>query len=81
MTIIDYDKWTLRKSPPMKTTSATLKIMQHHYPETLHLCLSWHPPAAFSVFWKLVTPFIDPVTAAKVLFIPKAAKDHDKLAG
>lgn len=80
MTIVDYDGWSLRKSPPMKTSLATLKIMQHHYPERLHLCICWHPPSVFSAFWRLLSPFIDPVTAKKVSFLPKAATSQEKLS-
>lgn len=80
MTIIDYSGWSLKKSPPMKTSLATLKIMQHHYPERLHLCIGWHPPSVFSAFWKLLSPFIDPVTAKKVFLLPKAAASREKLS-
>lgn len=74
MTIVDYDGWTLKKSPPMKTSMATLKILQHHYPERLHLCICWHPPSVFNAFWKLLSPFIDPVTAKKVSLLPRGDK-------
>eukprot|EP00892_Ulva_mutabilis_P008414 jgi/Ulvmu1/5945/UM026_0067.1 len=81
MSIVDYTGWTLKKSPPMKTSMATLKILQHHYPERLHLCICWHPPAVFSAFWKLLSPFIDPVTAQKVTLLPKGDKSgKQKLA-
>ena len=57
----------------MKTARATLSILQDHYPERLHRFVLLHAPALFSGFFKMISPFIDPVTKAKILFVTGSA--------
>ena len=47
----------------------TLHIMQEHYPERLGLAVCYDPPSVFSVFWKLISPFIDVKTKSKIRFV------------
>jgi len=42
------------------------------YPEGLGLCLLAEAPFLFSACWKIISPWIDPVTAAKVKFVSLA---------
>ena len=60
-------------APPMKTARATLSILQDHYPERLHRFVLLHAPALFSGFFKMISPFIDPVTKAKIVFVTGSA--------
>jgi hypothetical protein len=69
--IIDYTGWTVKKSAPMKVSMAVLKMLQYYYPERLHQCFWWHPPAMFNTIYKLIKPFVDPVTAKKIVMLPK----------
>ena len=66
--IINFDQWTLRKSPPMSTTLYTLEILQKHYCERLHRAYVFNPPKFFVYFWNLIHRFVDPVTKDKIQF-------------
>lgn len=72
VTIIDFKGWTLRNAPPMKTSRATLSVLQNHYPERLHRFYALNVPMIFSAFWRAISPFIDPVTRDKIVFLPTA---------
>ena len=67
--IIDYQGWTLRNAPPLRTTKETISILQNQYPERLYKAYLYNPPGIFSVFFGMARPFLDPVTAAKINFI------------
>jgi len=67
--IIDYKDFRLRDTPPLSTTKMTLNILQNHYPERLHRGYICNPPYVFVAFWKMIQPFLDPVTKQKIVFI------------
>ncbi|CAM9930652.1 unnamed protein product [Ectocarpus sp. 12 AP-2014] len=80
--IIDYVGFTLRNAPKMKTSMATLNILQNHYPETLGQAFFISPPVFFKGFWKarqlfflqlVIYPFIDQDTKEKFTFVPGSA--------
>jgi hypothetical protein len=48
-----------------------LNILQNHYPERLGLALILNVPWLVNMFFKLIQPFIDPVTRNKMKFNPK----------
>ena len=52
-----------------------LHILQTHYPERLGRALITHMPWMLNAFFKLITPFIDPVTKDKIRFNPKVIQD------
>ena len=58
----------MKHIPPLSTTRYTLDILQKHYPERLHRAYICNPPYVFRGFWKVVSPFVDPVTKQKVCF-------------
>lgn len=74
--IIDYTGWTMAKRAPMKVSLAVLKMLQYYYPERLHQCFWWHAPSMFHTIYKLIKPFVDPVTAKKIVMLSK----HDPTA-
>jgi hypothetical protein len=59
--------YSYAKFPSMSVSKATLNILQDHYPERLGHMLIANPPMLFSTFWSCISPFIDPVTRAKVV--------------
>ena len=74
--LINFTKWSIKLSPPWRTSMETLHIMQEHYPERLGLAVCYDPPSVFSVFWKLISPFIDVKTKSKIRFVqPRGDKE------
>ncbi|CAG8506835.1 3193_t:CDS:2 [Paraglomus occultum] len=45
-----------------------IKCFEAYYPESLGVCLVHRAPWVFSVVWKVISPLIDPVVAAKIKF-------------
>jgi hypothetical protein len=52
-----------------------LNILQDHYPERLGLALILNVPWLLNTFFKLITPFVDPVTRNKMKFNPQVIED------
>lgn len=70
--IIDYDGFSMSNAPPMKTSKATLNILQDHYPERLFRAYVIRPLTLFYGFFKMISPFIDPITKAKIVMLTNA---------
>jgi hypothetical protein len=58
------------------TVTQVLNIIQTHYPERLGRALILNVPWALNMFFKLISPLIDPVTRTKMRFNPQAVKDR-----
>ncbi|KAJ2395631.1 hypothetical protein GGI23_004227 [Coemansia sp. RSA 2559] len=73
---IDATHWGFSNSVSIGTAKKFLEILANHYPERLGRAVIFMPPRFFVAFYSLVSPFIDPVTKAKVAFVnPNAAND------
>ncbi|KAG0567364.1 hypothetical protein KC19_7G129700 [Ceratodon purpureus] len=48
---------------------AAFNFMQAYYPERLGRVYTLHTPSLFWGFWKMVEPFLDDVTKAKIVFV------------
>lgn len=78
--LINFTGWTLATAPPMKTSRETLQILQDHFPERLAVAVCYNPPWIFAVFWKAISPFIDPATYRKIRFVnPKRQKEQSRM--
>jgi len=78
--IIDMDGYSMSNAPPLKTSRATLSIMQDHYPERMHRCFMLDAPWLFSGMWSALSPFIDPVTRDKICFVSGPMKEGSERA-
>lgn len=71
------------KNMDLKALQFTIQSLQNHYPESLGKVLVYNASWFVYGIWKVVKPWLDVVTAAKVLFIDKKSiKDYipeDKL--
>ena len=79
MSLDTFIMYSYAKFPSMAVSKATLGILQDHYPERLGQMLIANPPMLFSTFWSCISPFIDPVTRAKVVFLKGGAAGHQQL--
>ena len=52
-----------------------LNILQSHYPERLGLALIINVPFLINTFFKIIMPFVDPITRNKVKFNPSIYED------
>ncbi len=65
--ILDLNNYSSANAPPMRTSRATLDILQNHYPERLSRFIILNAPWLFFAFFKVISPFIDKVCVANVL--------------
>ncbi|KAI5811008.1 CRAL/TRIO domain protein [Peziza echinospora] len=72
--VIDFLKSTSSKSPSISTGKQVLNILQNHYPERLGKAICMNLPWFTWGFFKLITPFIDPLTREKLVFDNNAIK-------
>lgn len=57
-----------KRHPPLSQSRQVLNILQTHYPERLGRALVLNVPWVVWGFFKLITPFIDPMTKEKLKF-------------
>ncbi|KAJ1902158.1 hypothetical protein LPJ66_000247 [Kickxella alabastrina] len=72
--IIDVSRYSMSQSVPLSVAREFLNILELHYPERLHKALVLNPPGMFVMFYRIVAPFIDPVTKEKVSFVDLTGK-------
>lgn len=63
------------KNPSLGVARQTLNIIQSHYPERLGLALIINVPMLVNAFFKLIMPFVDPITRNKIKFNPRVVED------
>jgi hypothetical protein len=79
--MISFVKYSIFNAPPMKTSKATLNILMNHYPERLLKAYCCNAPWVFSAFYTAISPFMHPVTKAKVSILRcKNEKIRTKIA-
>eukprot|EP01111_Echinosteliopsis_oligospora_P017489 TRINITY_DN75_c0_g1_i2.p1 TRINITY_DN75_c0_g1~~TRINITY_DN75_c0_g1_i2.p1 ORF type:complete len:224 (-),score=29.97 TRINITY_DN75_c0_g1_i2:134-805(-) len=66
-----------KKNMDLKTTKYMVTVLQNYYPESLGAVLVYNSTWIVSAVWKVVKPWLDQVTAAKVVFVDdKAIKTY-----
>ncbi|KAI9461656.1 CRAL/TRIO domain-containing protein [Lactarius psammicola] len=63
------------KNPSLGTAKLVLNILQTHYPERLGTSLILNVPFIIQAFFKIISPFIDPITRNKMKFNPKPVEN------
>jgi hypothetical protein len=67
--IVDYEGVTMFNSPPLSISMRFLSVLGDHYPERLGAAFMINPSWYLWVFFKMLRPFLDPVTAKKIHFV------------
>ncbi|KAI3638019.1 hypothetical protein MIR68_003630 [Amoeboaphelidium protococcarum] len=67
--IFDFSKYSASNSVPMHVAKHFLHLFATHYPERLGVMFACEAPWYFSMFYKLISPFIHPVTKSKIRFV------------
>lgn len=77
--LIDFTRFSLNTSIPIKVARDIVYILQGHYPERLAVAFLCNPPKIFEAFYKAIKYFLDPKTAQKVKFVYPKNKDSMEL--
>ena len=77
--VLDFTGYGLKNAVPLRVSMQGNTILMNHYPERLGCAVCYHAPALFSITWKAVSPFIDPVTKQKIQFIDKGKKEAEQM--
>jgi hypothetical protein len=73
--IIDFTNTTLLNVPSLSSSRKFISILQSHYPETLGLGVMLDSFYIVSTLWKMVQPFLDPITKEKIVFAKSTLKN------
>ncbi|KAF9976763.1 hypothetical protein BGZ73_007898 [Actinomortierella ambigua] len=67
--IIDFHGSSMRTSPGAAVAKQIIDVLGNQFPERLGKAYIIHAPWFFFPFYKLISPWIDPVTKAKIHFV------------
>ena len=73
--LFDMEGWRFSHGLHLRKVKSLISTLQDHNPERLRAALMLRTPGVFEASWALIKPWIDPVTAAKVHFLPKGDKE------
>ncbi|KAF9349638.1 hypothetical protein BGX26_012099 [Mortierella sp. AD094] len=74
--IIDFEDVSMTKSPGAGIAREILNVLGSHYPERLGKGYIIHAPWFFWPFYKMISPFMDPVTRDKINFVDMKKQKH-----
>lgn len=77
--LLDFSHYSIAKFPSLATSKATLSVLQDHYPERLGMAVIVNPPQLFSALYSAISPFVDPVTRAKIMFVKGEKQLHQQI--
>jgi len=58
-----------RKNSDIKLAIKIVQTLQNHYPERMGMTLFMNAPTVFWLLWRVIRPFLDARTSAKILFV------------
>jgi hypothetical protein len=64
----DCSGWRFAHATHLRKIKAGCDMMQNHYPERLEASVVMNAPWIFNASWKVIQPWIDPRTVAKITF-------------
>ena len=67
--LIEMSGMKVAMTHSMSITKECINVMQSHYVERLGKAFFINAPWLFNALWRVISPFLDPVTKAKVSFI------------
>jgi hypothetical protein len=67
--VMDFCGMTLKNQPSLSTSKRVVDILSRHYPERLHKAFILHAPGFFHFSWRVLSPFLHPVTKQKICFV------------
>jgi hypothetical protein len=67
--IFDFSKYSQTSATPMHVSKYFLHLFSSHYPERLGHAFAVDAPWYFWTFYRLISPFIHPVTKEKIRFV------------
>ncbi|KAL4938164.1 hypothetical protein BDV06DRAFT_215328 [Aspergillus oleicola] len=71
--IVDASSLGLKQSWDVREFAQDISwILATCYPETIHRVYACNCPAMLSTLWKIIKPFVDPVTASKIQFLQRS---------
>ncbi|KAF9158773.1 hypothetical protein BGX21_003193, partial [Mortierella sp. AD011] len=74
--VIDFEDVSMTKTPGAGIAREILNVLGTHYPERLGKGYIIHAPWFFWPFYKMVSPFMDPVTREKINFVDIKKQKH-----
>ncbi|KAI5306310.1 hypothetical protein KEM56_001440 [Ascosphaera pollenicola] len=66
--LVNFKSTKMSQAPALGQGKETLNILQNHYPERLGRAMIINIPFFINGFFKMITPFIDPITREKLKF-------------
>ncbi|KAI9136056.1 CRAL-TRIO domain-containing protein, partial [Paraphysoderma sedebokerense] len=74
--VIDKKGSSLRSTPSLSMVKEVLHILMNHYPERLHKAFLVDVPWLFWATYKIISPFIHPVTKRKIFLVTELPTTH-----
>ncbi|GAA5813432.1 hypothetical protein MFLAVUS_006910 [Mucor flavus] len=75
--IVDFKDSSAAHNPSVSTCKKFLDILGNHYPERLGVAFVVKSPWFFLTTFKIISPFMDPVTKNKIKFVVDGKEDKD----
>ncbi|KAJ3114922.1 hypothetical protein HDU96_001479 [Phlyctochytrium bullatum] len=67
--VMDMAQYSRANSTPLAVTRYAMNALSTYYPERLGIAYIVNAPWIFNTLWHIVSPFLDPVTRAKIRFV------------
>ncbi|GAA5803133.1 CRAL-TRIO domain-containing protein [Helicostylum pulchrum] len=76
--VVDFKDSSMSNNPTVATCRRFLDILSNHYPERLGVAYLINSPWFFTTTFKMIAPFMDPITKEKIRFLSTDANVEDQ---